>query len=427
MAIARKERQRKVAIYMDDWQCAPGSGGHLRLRSNVTAFADLGWDVEVVRLEDQPAAVPAWAEALGIRWATEPAAAGSPSPLAALAGKIQFRTGYPGQAGCRYFFAKHDAVLRAARRRSGQGILHMLEGIQMANALPFLNGGEAAIFSHHDIWSEATEAAFQAQVELEDRTMGELERREIRFIERLEERLCRKSRSILTISARDCAVLRRRGWAQADLLPMGIAAGEPVQRRVSSDGRLRLLHVGRIAHLPSYRSLSYILEEVFPLLDAVTLPHIRLRVVGTIETANPRAARIVALCRRYAGQVELAGFAPDIEAEFADSDLQMVASTAASGLQTRIIESLAKGLPVLASSTAAQGLEDPVKDKDLYIASTAREFAGRIERLAAGAEPAALMAENGRAYFERRYSRPVVAARLAEHLARVFDIKTVKA
>lgn len=409
-------KRRKVAIYMDDWQCAPGSGGHLRLRSNVTAFRDLGWEVEAVRLEDQQAPAPAWAEALGARWVTEPAGA----PAAGLLGKVQFRAGHPGQAACRYFFAKHDGVLNAVKRRSGQGTLHMLEGIQMANAMPFLPRSEAVLFSHHDVWREATEAAFQAQVELEGRAFGELERRELRFIGRLEERLRRAGRPILTISARDCAVLRGQGCPHAEFLPMGIAAGSPLRRVPPADGRLRLLHVGRIAHLPSYRSLEYILQEVFPLLDEATLGRIRLRVVGKAEPDNPRAKRIAALSQRYAGQVEMAGFVSDIDAEFAGSDLQVVASTAASGLQTRIVESLAKGLAVLSSATAAQGLEAPENGKDLYIAANAREFAAMIERLAADPSPAAVMAENGRAFFERRHGQPVVAARLGEHLSRMF-------
>lgn len=416
--MTRNGKRRKVAIYADDWQCTPGSGGHLRLRSDVTAFSDLGWEVEAVRLEDQPAPAPVWAAQLGAGWNTEPATA----PAAGLLGKLQFRAGYPGQAACRYFFAKHAAVLEAVKRRSGQGTLHVLEGIQMANALPFLPRDEAVIFSHHDIWHEATEAAFQAQVDLEGRTLGELERRELRFIERLERRMCGASRSILTISARDCEVLRQQGWTQAELLPMGIAVDRPLPRTQPPAGRLRLLHLGRISHLPSYRSLEYILGEVFPLLDAATLEKLRLRVVGKAEPDSPRARRIVELSRRYAGQVEMAGFVPDIDAEFANNDLQVVASTAASGLQTRIVESLAKGLAVLSSATAARGLESPESGKDLYIAAGAREFAAVIEQLAADPSRAAAMAENGRAFFERRHGRPVVAARLGEHLSRVFAV-----
>jgi glycosyltransferase involved in cell wall biosynthesis len=410
-------QQCKVAIYMDDWQCAPGSGGALRLRSNVTAFRDLGWEVEAVRLEDRALPAPAWVAPLGAVWTTE-SAGGAPAG-AGLTGKLQFRAGFPGEAACRYFFPKHAAVREAVKRRSGQGTLHVLEGIQMANALPFLPRSEAVIFSHHDVWREATEAAFQAQVELEGREAGALERRELRFIGRLEERLGRAGRPILTISARDCAELRRQGCAQAELLPMGIAIDRPVRRTPPAGGPLRLLHVGRIAHLPSYRSLEYILAEVFPLLGAATLERIRLRVVGKAEPDNPRARRIMELSRRYAGQVELAGFVSDIDAEFANSDLQVVASTAASGLQTRIVESLAKGLAVLSSAMAAQGLESPESGKDLYIATAAREFAGVIERLTADPAEVAAMGENGRAFFERRHSRTVIAARLEELLARV--------
>ena len=217
-------KKRQVTIYMDDWQCAPGSGGHLRLRSNVTAFHDLGWSVEVVRLEKTTAPIPEWARACGVEWVSE---AGElvPSGMANVLGRIQYRLGIPGEVACGYYFPKHSATREADARRRGQGRLHVLEGIQIANALPFL-GGETAIFSHHDVWHEASVAALAAQLEVEGRGLQKAEERELRFVRHVETRLCRTSRQILTISARDCAVLQREGWAQTGYLPMSCTWAE---------------------------------------------------------------------------------------------------------------------------------------------------------------------------------------------------------
>lgn len=410
-------KKRQVTIYMDDWQCAPGSGGHLRLRSNVTAFHDLGWSVEVVRLEKATAPIPEWARACGVEWVSE-AGESVPGGMANVLGRIQYRLGIPGEAACGYYFPKHRATREAVARRRGQGRLHVLEGIQIANAQPFL-GGEAVIFSHHDIWHEASTAALAAQLEVEGRGLQKAEERELRFLRDVETRLCRTSRQILTISARDCTVLQREGWRQAEYLPMSIAESGPLMRRIDPSAPLRILHLGRIAHLPSYRSLEYLLQHVFPLLSPETLERLRVRVVGKLEAGNPRAERILQLSQSYAEQVEFAGFITSLEAEFSGNDVQIVAATAASGLQTRIVESMAMGLPVLASELAAQGLENPRNGESLLIARSAAEFAEAIADLATNRNRIKDLSAGGRGYYEQNHSRKQVAERLRTHLFRI--------
>ena len=410
-------KKRQVTIYMDDWQCAPNSGGYLRLRSNVTAFHDLGWQVEVVRLESTPAQVPEWAEALGVDWVS---VAGGPVPgrAAKALGRIQYRLGIPGEAACRYYFPRHSAAHEAMRRRRGQGRLHVLEGIQIANALPFL-GNEMVIFSHHDIWHEASAAALTAQLEMEGRELQKAERRELRFLKNIEALVCGRSTQIFTISARDCAILQRQGWRNAYYLPMSIGEIVSVDRIIDAGAPLHILHLGKISHLPSYRSLEHLLRDVFPLLEPETLNRLRLRVVGAIDVGNPRTERILKLSEPYAKQVELAGFVPDLRAEFTGNDLQIVASTAASGLQTRIVESLAQGLPVLASETAAQGLEHLRSGQDIIIARTAGEFADAIRALADNRNRIDELSVAGRRFYERCHSRKYVTERLRNYLSRM--------
>lgn len=407
-------RDRHVTIYMDDWQCAPGSGGHLRLRSNATAFRDLGWSVEVVRLESTPSPVPAWATARGIHWVSE-LGGSMPSDLIKALGRVQYRLGLPSRAACDYYFPKHRATCEAVRRRRGTGRLHVLEGIQMANVLPFL-GDERVIFSHHDIWHEATAAALLVQQEVAETRSSASDARELRFLRTVETRLHRVSRHVLTISARDCATLQREGWTHVEYLPMSIAETPLVARQIDPLAPLRILHIGRLAHLPSFRSLEFLFEQVFPLLSGGVLEHLRLRIVGTLEPGNPRTNRILGLLEPFAAHVELAGFVEDLDAEFSGNDIQIVAATAVSGLQTRIVESLANGLPVLASEMAAQGLESPRSGENLLIAQSAREFAESIVELIHHRHRILDLAEGGRRYFQQCHAPRKVADRLGAYL-----------
>jgi len=161
------------------------------------------------------------------------------------------------------------------------------------------------------------------------------------------------------------------------------------------------------------------LQDVFPLLTRETLARVRVRVVGKVDAGNPRAERILRLREPYVAQVELAGFVPDLGAEFSGNDVQVVASTAASGLQTRIVESLAMGLPVLASETAMQGLENPRSGESLLIARTAHEFAGAITQLVVDRSHIQRLSAGGRLFYEQNHSREQVAERLESHLSRM--------
>lgn len=390
---------------------------HLRLRSNVLAFHDLGWHVEVVLLGNDGTA-PEWARIPGIDWTIEPFNESSKSFLAGVLGKLEYRFGYPGESACRYIFQKHDAVREAVAKRTGQGRLHLFEGLPMANALPFL-GGDKVIFSHHDIWHEGTLATMQAHHEIEKRSLQKQEIRELRFLKRIEARLCQKSDSVFTISARDCNTMREEGWKNIDYLPMSVDEAEPMRRAAPDDGLFRILHLGRIGHLPSYRSLEFLLQDVFPLLGQETVSKIRMRVVGKAESDNPLVKRILKLREPFAEQVELVGYVPDIREEFASNDVQIVAPTAASGLQTRIVESFARGLPVIATEMAARGLEDPCNRRDLLIVKTAQELADVITEIVPNTGVLNYLVKGGQEYYERRHSRKQVAERLRSYLSRM--------
>ena len=125
------------------------------------------------------------------------------------------------------------------------------------------------------------------------------------------------------------------------------------------------------------------------------------------------------LRKPYAKQDELANFVPDLRAASTGNDLQIVASTVASGLQTRIVESLAQGLPVLASETAAQGLEHLRSGQDIIIVRAAGEFADAIRALADNRNRIDQLSMAGRRFYERHHSRHHVAGRLRNYLSRM--------
>ena len=399
----------QVFIYMDDWPHAGGSGTHRRCHSNTAAWVDLGWDVTVVRVAEKPTPPPDWP---GVRMEQ----IASDGPSATLVGKLQYRFGWVGQPGCAFYFGKHRAVLEAVRERQRRNpqALHQLEGDSLGNVAPFLPGLNA-VFSHHDLSADALGAIYRIFADLSGRGPTPAQTREIRFMAAAEERICRASRLILCISDYDRQLLQERfGLRHAVYFPMSVTPERPVSRTAGDGETLRILHVGRVNHLPTYRSLEHLLDEVFPRLQAETLDRLQLRVAGTLDESDPKCRRILALGEPYRKQIVFTGFVEDLPAEYARADMQVVASTEVSGLRTRIVESMAWGTPVLSTMVGARGIAGLDPGRNILIADGPEEFAAELDRLASDKSRLRAIATGGSELYRTRNSRRAVAAELGK-------------
>jgi glycosyltransferase involved in cell wall biosynthesis len=405
-----------VFMYLNALPRETGSGAQLRFYSNVRAYCDLGFRVTLVLVNQRPAHGPV-PDALPIEGVRSAAVM---SRDAGITGRLAYRLALPTSSAFRYFFEAFDTLLTTAQvlQQQHPRALHHFEGEDMACGIPFLRSRNC-VWSYHDRMSTVADATARIDTELWNRPRSAAERRHLRFAERAERRMALGAPLILTISDVDRKRLAAQGHRAVHTLPLSISRdSDPRVRRCGGDGpALALLHLGRTAHLPTYRSLEFLLERVFPVLPERVLERIRLRVAGSADGADPRSQRIRDLASRYPQQVTLAGFVEDLEELYVTADLQVVASTEATGLRTRIIESFAKGLPVLSTTTAADGILGLEPGSNILIADTPEAFAAALADLVD--HRAKLHEVSARAYdhYLARYSRPVVAACLRHYLA----------
>ena len=318
---------------------------------------------------------------------------------------------------------KHDTVSEAALDRARQfpDVIHQFEGESTANVIPFL-GIRNSIWSLHDVPSQATAAAMRIASEAERRPPARFELRDLRFAHKVERHLAARSPLILGISKDDCEMVRREwGARRIEYLPMSVhGEGRFSERRDwMPEGNLRLLHLGRISHLPSYRSLEFLLTEILPLLGNDTLARLDIRVVGTIEPEHPRARRIMDLATRYP-QVRLCGFVEDLDPIYRSSDVQIVASTEATGLRTRVIESFAAYVPVLTTSVGIRGIDGVENGRNILIADTAAEFARSLATLIGSPQALNRLSLEAKDLYTRVHSRRVVSNVLSACLHKYF-------
>ena len=114
--------------------------------------------------------------------------------------------------------------------------------------------------------------------------------------------------------------------------------------------------------------------------------------------------------------VHFSGFVQDIHDAYRRNDLQVVASTQATGVRTRIIESWALGMPVLCTTTGAGGVNHLAPGTNILIADDPSEFARHLKELVHAPERLDALAAAARQTYEEKYGRRAVAAALRELL-----------
>ena len=407
----------RAFLYMDTLPDRTGSGAHLRMYSNVRAYADLGLDVEVVHLSARDGG-PGIDGALGAVELTRIAVAPRP---ASVVSRLSYRLGLPSAAACRYYYPLHAATRAAVEQREAAhpDAVHQVEGESLANVIPFVPRARV-IWSVHEPISSAVVRTVQAGAELEGRGPTVAEEREIRFTGRMERRVAQASPLVLTISPSDRDMVRSKwGVDRVEHLPMSV----PDENRFAPHaewmrgGKLRVLHLGAIAQMPTFRSLQLLLGEVFPTLDPETLARLELVVAGSYDPEHPRVKHVLELAARFP-QVSLLGFVDDLGPLYESCDVQIVASPDATGLRTRVIESLAWHLPVISTPAAAEGVIGSEPGRNMLVAAGPPELAETLRSLTRHPERLPEVARAGRQTYDRLHARGVVAEALRDILAR---------
>lgn len=171
-----------------------------------------------------------------------------------------------------------------------------------------------------------------------------------------------------------------------------------------------LVFPGALTYEANFEAMRFFLSEVLPLVRA-TRPRVTLRITGRSDG--------VPLDRLPLGEnVVLTGYLADVRPAIARSSVCVVPMTLGGGTRLKILEAMALGTPVVATSKGAEGLE-VTSGEDILIADTPEEFAAQTLRLLEDPELRARLADNARRLVSLRYGWPASAARLEALLQEV--------
>jgi glycosyltransferase involved in cell wall biosynthesis len=180
--------------------------------------------------------------------------------------------------------------------------------------------------------------------------------------------------------------------------------GEPDRRR-----HVSLLFVGNLTYQPNVEAAGWLVEEILPRVRA------RLDRPVTVVLAGPHHAELGPRLSREG--VELTGFVPHLESLYAHADAVVVPLTLGGGTRIKLLEAFAYGVPVVASSAAAAGLEVSNR-RHLLLADDPDQAAAAVEEIVTDRALAAGLAAQAHRLVRDRYSTAVVEPEIREFFAR---------
>ena len=174
--------------------------------------------------------------------------------------------------------------------------------------------------------------------------------------------------------------------------------------------RNTLIFTGSFRYQANYEAMVWFLGKVFPLIcDQV--PDVELVITGD-HCGLPLPTT---------EQVKLAGYVDDIRAYIAQSRVSLAPLLTGGGTRLKILEAMALGVPVVATSKGAEGLEAQA-GRDLFVADRPEDFARAVIRLLREPETRKSISENGRQFIGKNYDWTEIMPRFLELIENVASV-----
>lgn len=218
--------------------------------------------------------------------------------------------------------------------------------------------------------------------------------REAESYRRMESRLARECDMVWCASSADEEFMRR---LSPGVVTTVVPTIHPRHRRgLPFEKREHLLFVGNFRHRPNADAVRFYAREVLPRVRE-SLPNVELLLVG--DNAPEEFAG-------YEG-VRVLGYVPDIEPVFARARVSVAPLRFGAGINGKIGEALAHGLPVVTTALGAAGLG--LRDgEEALIADSPEDLAAATVRLYTDASLWRELSDEGYEHVERNFSPRVV-------------------
>ena len=166
-----------------------------------------------------------------------------------------------------------------------------------------------------------------------------------------------------------------------------------------------LVFCAKLDYYPNAQAILYFCREVLPLIWKQR-PQVRLTIVGSNP---PQTIRDLSTDER----ITVTGSVPDVRPYLGKATVALAPLQVAAGMQNKVLEALAMGVPMVATPRACKSL--PVKNgTHLLIAEEPQAYAEAIKLILDDPQLAQKLSLAGRAYVEDHHSWTANAHTLSE-------------
>jgi glycosyltransferase involved in cell wall biosynthesis len=154
----------------------------------------------------------------------------------------------------------------------------------------------------------------------------------------------------------------------------------------------QLVYAGSFRFHANYEAMQWFVDAVYPLI-VKQAPEAHLLITG--DHANlPFPSR---------ANITLAGYVDDIKSVIASSAVSLAPLMSGGGTRLKVLEAMALGTPVVATSKGAEGL-GAVSGDHLLIADTPEDFADRVIQLLRDARLRTHISQSGKVFVKEKYN-----------------------
>ncbi len=229
-----------------------------------------------------------------------------------------------------------------------------------------------------------------------------LYRREAKLLSQFEKQVARVVDACLFVSEAEAALFRGHAgsyghtvYALNNGVDLDYFSPDAKFARVEKLGSPSLVLTGAMDYKPNIDAAKWMISDILPRVREA-LPDAGFTIVGSSPTSEVKAMG------REAG-VYVTGRVADVRPYVAAADIAVAPIRIARGVQNKVLEGMAMGKPVVATTHAYTGIHAEA-GTDLIIADDAETFASRIMGLMANTPRRQAIAAAGRARMEANYS-----------------------
>ncbi len=229
---------------------------------------------------------------------------------------------------------------------------------------------------------------------------------------RYERKLMKQFDLVTMVSEQDAIVARRLlngQYPPVEIYPNGVAP-EDISEDLSPSHPFRLVYSGALAYQVNYEAMDFFLGQIWPLILR-KMPQAKLHITGRNDGISTEHLRMTE-------GVSLTGFLKDIKSEIASAEVAIAPIISGGGTRLKILEAMALGTPVVATTKGAEGL-NAVNGKHLMIANSPKEFARQVLMLFENKNLRQQIAIQARNFVATRYDWNDIGERFSSRVGRL--------